>query len=258
MNKFYLIILLSLILLCVFFNVKKNNYENFDDDNNLLMVIPIRNREEDLKEILPKIISIFNYQNINYKIVIIEQSKKKDFNKGKLNNIGFIEGIKNFPNYNNLLFNDVDNYPKYNKTINFKINVKGFHHLFGNDKWLGGFYITNKYFFKKVNGYSNKFWGWGGEDKDIQARVKSLDIPIIRKVFYERVNQNSIQDTGYDPNNMKWKNNINRYQPIYKKNVKNYNKNKNYLLTDGLTTTKYKVISKKKISKNIIRILVDI
>ena len=258
MNKIYLKILLLLSIFYFFLLIKKNSliYEGFSC-NKLVMIIPIRDREDDLKDILEKIRLIFKYQNIDYKILIIEQSKNKNFNKGKINNVGFIEATKYFPDYDNFLFNDVDNYPKYNKIINYKVNVKGFHHLFGNEKWLGGFYITNKYFFKKVNGYSNNFWGWGGEDKDLQARVDSLNIPIIRSIFYERINQNVIEDTGYNVNNKKWKKNIDRYKPIYEKNLKNYNK-KHYLLTYGLTTTNYKILNTKIINKNIVRLLVDI
>ena len=34
--------------------------------------------------------------------------------------------------------------------------------------------------FKKVNGYSNKFWGWGGEDDDMTNRLKQKNLNISR------------------------------------------------------------------------------
>ena len=42
---------------------------------------------------------ILEYQNINYNIYIIEQNQGKRFNKGKINNIGFIEALKDNSNY---------------------------------------------------------------------------------------------------------------------------------------------------------------
>ena len=34
--------------------------------------------------------------------------------------------------------------------------------------------------FKKVNGYSNRFWGWGGEDDDMRKRIKKAGLEMIR------------------------------------------------------------------------------
>uniref|UniRef100_A0A1I8FQH6 Glyco_transf_7C domain-containing protein n=1 Tax=Macrostomum lignano TaxID=282301 RepID=A0A1I8FQH6_9PLAT len=34
--------------------------------------------------------------------------------------------------------------------------------------------------FLKVNGYSNLFWGWGGEDDDMEARIRSVGLLVTR------------------------------------------------------------------------------
>ena len=94
-------------------------------------------------------IPIFNYQNINYRIFIIEQSKNKRFNKGKINNIGFLEALKENKNYERFLFNDVDNYPLDKNLINYNTKVNNVNHFFGNKKWLGGFFMINKNIFQK-------------------------------------------------------------------------------------------------------------
>ena len=34
--------------------------------------------------------------------------------------------------------------------------------------------------FLELNGYSNQYWGWGGEDDDLQVRLKESGYTIIR------------------------------------------------------------------------------
>ena len=38
---------------------------------------------------------------------------------------------------------------------------------------FGGATSMTPFQFEQVNGYSNQFWGWGGEDDDMGHRVKS-------------------------------------------------------------------------------------
>ena len=45
---------------------------------------------------------------------------------------------------------------------------------------FGGVSALSKKHFKQVNGFSNQFWGWGGEDDDMSQRVRHNDLKIIR------------------------------------------------------------------------------
>jgi hypothetical protein len=255
-----IIIPILFIVVFIIYKIKlavkiKENFKNLKK-NELVIILPVRDREDNIKDYLENMIPIFNYQNIDYKIFIIEQSERKKFNKGKINNIGFIEAIKDNENYNRFLFNDIDNYPLKRKIINYNTNIKGIHHLFGNPKWLGGFFMTDKKTFEKINGYSNNFWGWGGEDNDLQNRIKIKKIKIDRSVFFkrDRKNNNLIKDDY----NTKDKN-IN-FGKIINLNKKKYNNNINSINQDGISTCKYKILKKYNMNNNpnIIRILVNI
>ena len=70
--------------------------------------------------------------------------KVRDLTKLKINNIGFIESLKSYPNIDKILFNDVDNYPLKKDIIDYTFIPKGVHHLFGRPKVLGGFFIISK------------------------------------------------------------------------------------------------------------------
>lgn len=45
---------------------------------------------------------------------------------------------------------------------------------------IGGAIAINVEDYIKVNGYSNKYWGWGGEDDDMGIRVMAKDVNIVR------------------------------------------------------------------------------
>ena len=45
---------------------------------------------------------------------------------------------------------------------------------------FGGVVAFSKEHFLQVNGYSNMFWGWGGEDDDMWRRIKNAGLKVIR------------------------------------------------------------------------------
>ena len=96
MNVNYLYFCFSFIItLLVFILVVKClcNSEHFGQKERVLnIIIPYRNRKEDLKMFEDRIPKILDELNINYKFWLIEQSEdNKKFNKGKLINVGYLE-----------------------------------------------------------------------------------------------------------------------------------------------------------------------
>ena len=254
MNLNILLPIILLIILLIYNFCRKDTVENYGNKNNLVIILPVRNREENLKEYLEKMIPIFNYQNIDYKIFVIEQSKNNRFNKGKINNIGFLEALKENKNNTRFLFNDVDNYPLKRDLIDYNTKIKGVHHFFGSPKWLGGFFMTDKNTFQKVNGYSNNYWGWGGEDKDLLHRINSKNIFVDRSVFFKRDRKNNKvikDDIGEE------RDRNNNYRKI---NIEQQTKYKMNKINEGLNNCEYKILKKYNMNedKNITRILVDI
>ena len=48
------------------------------------------------------------------------------------------------------------------------------------DYLIGGVSAIKTEHFRLVNGFSNAFWGWGGEDDDFASRIKSNGLYITR------------------------------------------------------------------------------
>lgn len=254
MKKYLLIVF---FLLLSFFFLKKVN-ENFTvDDSTLIVIIPVRDREQQLKEYLQHMIPIFKYQKIDYKIYIVEQVSGKLFNKAKISNVGFLESSKENKDIERYLFNDVDNYPLKKQTVKYKTDLRYIHHLYGHLHCLGGFFTISKKNFKKMNGYSNDFWGWGGEDIDLKHRAMVHNIDINRNTFIKRTFDNSRNRLIKDPFGDRIKNE--NYKDTCSVKKKYYLKDKNNVYHDGLTTCNYTIL-KKKVSKDnkITHLLLDI
>jgi hypothetical protein len=261
--KFIIILVVLIILICLNIKVREgfDNSKNNIDNSNLNIIIPVRDREKDLKEYLENMVPILEEQNINYKIFIIEQShNKKLFNKAKINNIGFIESSKN-NNFNRFLFNDVDNFPLKKKFIDFKMDIRGVHHFFGQVYCIGGIYLFSKNDYKKINGFSNDFYGWGGEDEDLLFRINNFSIKILRDVFVSRKDNKKLKIISDDSTMWKHRQKKENLKDFLNNKRNMYKKNKNNVFKDGINTCSYKIIKKYKNyndNQNIMRILVDI
>jgi predicted glycosyltransferase involved in capsule biosynthesis len=44
------------------------------------------------------------------------------------------------------------------------------------NKYFGGVVSFSSSDYKRINGYPNTFWGWGGEDDEMQKRLERLGI----------------------------------------------------------------------------------
>lgn len=150
------------------------------------IIVPYRNRYEHLEQFKKEIV---NYLDNNcyddYEIIIVNQDDARLFNRGMLLNIGFLEAKKLKCDY--VVFHDVDMLPEY---VNYSYCDKPLH-LSTNfiledgekprtifDEYFGGVTMFPVDKFEEIDGYSNKYWGWGYEDNDLLLRCKEKFIPL--------------------------------------------------------------------------------
>lgn len=137
------------------------------------IIIPYRNRAEHLKFTAP-ILSKYG------KVYVIEQMDNKPFNRGKLINIGFMYFREEF---DYLCAHDVDMYPEtvidysYSELpCHLATEAEQFNYYLPYKRYFGGVTLFPNDKFEKVNGFSNEFWGWGGEDDEIRRRFDLMNI----------------------------------------------------------------------------------
>ncbi|XP_056007183.1 beta-1,4-N-acetylgalactosaminyltransferase bre-4-like isoform X1 [Ostrea edulis] len=153
---------------------------------NVAIIIPFRDREEHLRVLLNNLHPILYRQQIMYTVYVIEQADNKPFNKGKLNNIGYIEALKG--DHTCFVFHDVDLIPENDKIsygcprspMHLSREIDKFNYRLPDDKLIGGVSAWRKREFEMVNGWSNAFVNWGGEDDDMSYRIIANGLSIYR------------------------------------------------------------------------------
>lgn len=151
----------------------------------LFILIPYRDRESHLLTFVPHMEAILAATPHIY--TVLEQEGSKPFNKGKLLNAGFtlLRDQTKCP-----CFHDVDmlpldgggHYRATSGTTHLASSVEQFGYSLPYPEYLGGVFLSPINEFESANGFSNEYWGWGGEDDDLYARFQLASIPIERKI----------------------------------------------------------------------------
>jgi predicted glycosyltransferase involved in capsule biosynthesis len=198
------------------------------DKKKISIIVSYRNREQHLNQFVPYMNKFL--ADIPHKIHIIEQYDEKPFNRAKLFNIGFDIDHKEFDYF---CFHDIDmlpleaDYSFVEKPYHMATNASQFNNNLPYQTYYGGVNLFNKEDFIKINGYSNDFWGWGGEDDDLLKRVRLLGFDLYRRKGVYK----SLPHTQNGPNHIN-----------HKDNVKKLNSNYD-IHTDGINSLTYKHLS---------------
>ncbi|TKS87894.1 Beta-1,4-galactosyltransferase 1 [Collichthys lucidus] len=142
------------------------------------IIIPFRNRHEHLKLWLYYLHPMLQRQQLDYGVYIINQDGEGVFNRAKLMNVGFVEALKEY-DYDCFVFSDIDLVPMddrnlyrcFQKPRHLSVAIDIFNFKLPYKTIFGGVSSFFKSQFLKINGFSNTFWGWGGEDDDLYQRV---------------------------------------------------------------------------------------
>ena len=178
------------------------------DTTSVAIIVPFRDlhveqkRSEHLNKFVPHMIRFLSNLKqqrkiSDFHIYIVEQSDdQRKFNRGKLLNIGFDVARKYGKQTSNskngrskpvphdvFIFHDVDLLPSQQLNEAYSKFPTVPHHIArcwdrysNNPKYFGGIVGFSSSDYKRINGYPNTFWGWGGEDDELQLRCNALGI----------------------------------------------------------------------------------
>lgn len=150
------------------------------------VIVPYRDRQEQLAEFLNYMHNYLRLQLIHYRIFVVEQSDRKPFNRAMLFNIG--AKVAESYGYPCLVLHDVDLMPLNSGQI-YACTALPRHMSSALDSWrfhlpyrtlFGGVVAISTSQFNLINGMSNLYHGWGGEDDDLYERLKVVGIDICR------------------------------------------------------------------------------
>lgn len=183
-------------------------------DEKLAVVVPFRTREIHLLFFLKYLHRFLQHQQLHYTIFIVDQNEGSPFNRAMLFNVGFVEALRE-DNFTCFAFHDVDHIP-VDDFLSYRCSSGPVHMAAMTDKWgwgvpypnfAGGVTLQSTRQILLMNGFSNNFWGWGGEDDDLRQRWAWAGFHFQRPMGghgrYATVKLNHSRSSDPNPNRMK-------------------------------------------------------
>jgi hypothetical protein len=147
----------------------------FNAECRLTVIVPFRDREQHLQQLIPPLTSVLAQQRLAHKVLIVEQLPGELFNRGRLLNIG-MHHAAGYSDY--YCLHDVDAVPM---TADYRCPSQPLRlvHKFldsSGERCLPSHYFSGAVSICKeqafaANGFSNDYWGWGKEDDDFYFRL---------------------------------------------------------------------------------------
>jgi hypothetical protein len=150
------------------------------------IIIPYRDRYSHLMRLLNFLFPILRAQLLDFRFIVTEQYGTDLFNKGRIMNAAFRLAEK--LQVDCVIFHDVDMFPQDDRTPydcpEQPRHIGAFVSNLGYALWyqelVGGVLALTMDDYRSINGYSNLYWAWGGEDDDMGKRLLSQNYTIER------------------------------------------------------------------------------
>ncbi|XP_023029134.2 beta-1,4-galactosyltransferase 7 [Leptinotarsa decemlineata] len=163
--------------------VPQNRKKLISNKHKLAVLVPYRERFEELLEFAPYMNRFLDSQNVDHDIFILNQVDQFRFNRASLINAGFLQ-VKN--DYDYVAMHDVDLLP-LNPNLRYTypeqplhLAAPNLHPKYHYEKFIGGILLINSKQLELVNGLSNRYWGWGLEDDEFYVRLKDARLNVTR------------------------------------------------------------------------------
>jgi hypothetical protein len=124
----------------------------------------------------------------SFHVLVVEQSDDgRKFNRGKLLNVGFRHAVEAMheQRFDSFIFHDVDLLPQatlkqwYATYPECPLHIaRCWGRYNNNENYFGGIVAFRRKDFEDIDGFPNTFWGWGGEDDELQQRVQERNIRV--------------------------------------------------------------------------------
>ncbi|KAL6742828.1 hypothetical protein Aduo_015935 [Ancylostoma duodenale] len=171
----------------------------------IAVIIPFRDRDTHLRILLNNLHPFLTKQMLDYSIIVVEQVANQTLNRAKLFNAGFVEAMLMYP-WNCILFHDVDVLPEDDRILHtcptrnprhMAVAMNKFGYKIPYATMFGTSTALTVEQFRRVNGFSNRYWGWGGEDDDMYTRVVTAGYDVDR--YPENIARFTMIKHGMEP-----------------------------------------------------------
>jgi hypothetical protein len=162
----------------------------------LAVIVPFRDgcgagsqgdgRNKNLAEFVPYLHTFLSSQNLDFRIIVVDQVKRGLFNKGFLFNVGYLLANQS---YDYLALHDVDLVPE-NAALKYSFPSGAPMHLCVTNSrtayqpayegMVGGVLLMRAEQYAAVNGFANTYWTWGQEDDDMYNRLRGIHGAVMR------------------------------------------------------------------------------
>ncbi|KAF0036185.1 hypothetical protein F2P81_011497 [Scophthalmus maximus] len=151
------------------------------------ILVPFRNRHEHLPILFRHLVPVLRKQRLQFAFYVVEQGGTEPFNRAMLFNVGYKEAMKDL-DWDCLVFHDVDHLMQNDRNYygctdmprHFAVKLDKYSYMLPYNEFFGGVSGLTVKQFKKINGFPNAFWGWGGEDDDLWNRVQFANLTVSR------------------------------------------------------------------------------